>query len=419
MNRLVAIYDSQSPGQAPESPLFSWRLYEDGSWMGPEQTGDLTQLAAAQQQSQAEIWLALASSEIVMQEAHFASKEKRHLSKLLPYELEDEILGDVDDFHFAFGTIHNDRVSVAYTPRDWLAQLLEQFEKAKLEVSVVTPLALMLPWQEHNWSLRWLGEDALVEVRYARELAFCVPLDLLPMALLALKTDQINHEAEGAGSVNQIKLFGQNFEDLQTLQEALPESLQEMATSAQWDAWLSLAIERIPALNLRQQSLGRSLPIARWWLTWRPAAVAAGIAVAMFLGSNWVAEIQLKSQMQEHRVAAEKAFRTVVPSGAMVDPERQLKSQLARYKSTGEESGAGAIELLATVSPILTASADVEVRNLHYVEGEIRLNIESADFRQIDQLRSTLEKQRLLAELLGTTSVAEGTQARLKIRRVQ
>ncbi|WP_317932531.1 type II secretion system protein GspL [Halioxenophilus sp. WMMB6] len=413
MNRLVVIYDAQLPEQDPATPQLAWRLLEDGSWMGPAEQGTITELAAAQTDSHAEIWLALASQEIVLVEGHFSAKERRHLAKLMPYELEDDILGDVDEFHFAYGTIHGDRVAVAYTPLAWLETLLAQFEGADLEVAVCLPLPLLLPFTEQQWSLRWLGGDAPVEVRYRHDLAYSVPLDLLQESLLALLSEQPEGQAP-----EQVKLFGQNFEDLQTLQDTLPESLQEKATSAQWDQWLSLAVELLPALNLRQQSLGRSLPIARWWQTWRPAAIAAGIALVLFLGSNWAALASLKGQQQRHLAAAESAYRSVVPQGAMVDPEKQLKTQLSRYKSDAGEGDNGVVPLLAKISPTLASNSDIKVLNLHYVEGDMRLNVESSDFRQIDQLRASLENQHLLAELQGTSSVAAGVQARLRIRSI-
>lgn len=414
MNRLVVIYDSHIPGQNPSDPGLTWRLMEDSNWMGPAEAGTMEGLKQAQLSSHAEVWLAVSSDEIVMQQAFFDASQRRHLAKLMPYEMEEQIIGDVDDFHFAYGALHNDKVAVAYTPIDWLATLLEQFEQAEIEIAVCTPLSLLLPWSEGTWTLRWLGGTALVEVRYASDLAFNVPRRLLADSLLSLigtgDSDQLPE---------QIKLLGQNFEDLQTLQEQLPERLQDHATSAQWDQWLSLSIELLPALNLRQQTLGRALPINRWWQTWKPAAMVAGIALIIYLASNWATLSQLRGEQKEYLAASEQAYRTAMPQGSIVEPERQLRAQLSRYKSSNSDSGAGAVALLAAVGPILNTNKELTIRNLHYVEGDMRLNIESPDFQQIDQLRSSLESRSLQAELLGTSSVDEGVQARLRIRNAQ
>ena len=411
MNRLVVIYDSQIPGQNPSEPGLTWRLMEDGNWMGQAEAGTLEGLVQAQKNSQAEVWLAVASDEIVMQQAHFDASQRRHLAKLMPYELEEQIIGDVDEFHFAYGAIHADKVAVAYTPQLWLTKLLEQFELAGLEVAVCTPLALLLPWSEGTWTLRWLGGSAPVEVRYSHDLAYTVPLAILADSLAAL-----GNSSESEQGPEQIKLLGQNFEDLQTLQEQLPENLQDRATSAQWDQWLSLSLELLPPLNLRQQELSRTLPIARWWQTWKPAAIVAAITLGIYLVSNWITLAQLKSEQKRYITASEQAYRSVVPQGSMVEPEKQLASQLSRYKTTSGEEGGGAVALLATVGPVLHENKSLTIRNLHYVDGDMRLNIESPDFQQIDRLRSSLENQRLQAELLGTSSVDEGVQARLRIR---
>lgn len=411
MNRLVVIYDNQIPGQSPSDPGLTWRLMEDGNWMGSAEAGTIEGLKQAQESSHAEVWLAVSSDDIVMQQAHFDASQRRHLAKLMPYELEEQIIGDVDEFHFAFGAIHNDKVAVAYTPMEWLAQLLELFELADIEVAVCTPLPLLLPWTEGTWSLRWLGGSAPVEVRYAQDLAYTIQLNNLAESLLSLVGD-----GDGDEIPEQIKLLGQNFEDLQTLQEHLPERLQEHATSAQWDQWLSLNVELLPALNLRQQELGRALPIARWWQTWKPAAIVAGVALAIYLVGNWATLSQLKGEQRQYLAESEQAYRSVMPQGAIVEPEKQLKTQLSRFKTNDSSDGAGAVALLAAVSPILNTNKDLTIRNLHYVEGDMRLNIESPDFQQIDQLRASLEDQSLQAELLGTSSVDDGVQARLRIR---
>jgi len=411
MNRLVVIFDSQLPGQSPTEPGLTWRLMEDGNWMGPAEAGSLPALKRAQLSSHAEVWLAVASPQLVLQQAFFDAKQRRHLAKLMPYELEEHIIGNVDDFHFAYGNLHGDKVAVVYTPIEWLAQLLEQFELADIEVAVCLPLPLLLPWVEGTWSLRWLGGRAPVEVRYAYDLAYTIPLDLLQESMLCLLAD-----TEADLIPMQIKLFGQSFEDLQTLQEHLPESLQEKATSAQWDEWLSLSLDLLPALNLRQGELGRTLPIARWWQTWKPAAIVAGVALAIYLASNWVTLAQLKGEQKRYLAESETAYRSVVPQGSMVEPEKQLKAQLSRYKSANSGGSGDAVALLATVAPILARNTDLSIRTLQYVDGDMRLNIESPDFRQIDQLRSTMESQQLLAELLGTSTVEEGVLARLRIR---
>lgn len=411
MNRLIVIYDSFLPDQNPLEPTLTWRLAQDGDWMGPETRGTVEQLADAQVEAGAEIWLTLTTPEVVMVNQEFSAKEKRHLTNLMPYELEDQLLGNVEDFHFAYGHIVEDQVTVAYTPIDWLTILIDSIEKAGVEITTCLPLYLLLPWEANQWSIRWLGDDNLAEIHYGKDLGFLIELDLLKDAL-----ESLSATLEEKHRPKEIKLFGQTFEDLQVLQNHLPESLQEMATSQQWDQWLSLSLETLPPFNLRQQSLGRSLPVNRWWAQWRPAAIAAGIAAALYLGGNWMQTHQLKQEQQALIAETERTYRTVMPRGALADPELQLRNQLSKFKSNSSGSGPSVVGMLAQITPMITQADEISVRNMNFIEGDMRLNIESPSFQQIDRLRAQLEDQKLAAELLGTSSVPNGVQARLRIR---
>jgi general secretion pathway protein L len=411
MNRLIVIYDSFLPDQNPVEPTLIWRLVQDGNWMGPETRGTLEQLAGAQGEASAEIWLTLSTPDVVMVNQEFSAKEKRHLTNLMPYELEDQLLGNVENFHFAYGHIVEDLVTVAYTPIDWLTTLIESIENEGVEITTCLPLFLLLPWEPNQWAIRWLGEESLVEVHYGKDLGFIIELDLLKDALDSLSaTLEENHRPK------EIKLFGQSFEDLQSLQNNLPESLQEIATSQQWDQWLSLSLDNLPPFNLRQQSLGRSLPVNRWWKQWRPAAIAAGIAAALYLGGNWIQTHQLRQEQNALIAETERTYRTVMPRGALADPELQLRNQLSKFKSNASNSGPGVVSMLSQITPMITAADEVSVRNMNFIEGDMRLNVESPSFQEIDRLRAQLESQKLVAELLGTSSVPNGVQARLRIR---
>ncbi|GAB2198448.1 type II secretion system protein GspL [Sessilibacter sp. MAH4] len=411
MNRIIAIYDSSIAGQNPQSPALTWRLAQDGDWMGPAMQGSATDLSQAQSAANAEVWLALSSCDLVMLAQSFSSKEKRHIANLMPYELEEQIIGNVDNMHFAYGQFENDIVTVAYTPIDPLKTLIDTIESAGAEITVCLPLFLLLPRADKQWAIRWLGDESLVEVRYDKDLGYLIELDMLAASLESLAAT-----FEEAERPTEVKLYGQSFEDLQTLHNHLPNAYQEIATSQQWDQWLSLSMELLPPINLRQYALGRALPVARWWKTWRPAAIAAAIACVLYLGGNWVQIFQLKSEQKAYLAQVEQAYRSAVPQGVMADPERQLRNQLAKFKDNSSAGGLSVTTLLAQITPIIAASENVVVKNINFVEGDMRLTAESSNFQQIDRLRAELEGSQLVAELQGTSSVPNGVQARLRIR---
>ena len=405
MKRLIVIYD---PVEDPEFP-FVWRLREGEHWMGSEARGDIDQLHSASVDIDAPLWLLLPTQQGVVLKHTIGSGEQRLFRKVIPFELEEQIITDIDDIHFVYSGIEEQRVTVAYTQLDWLEPLIESIDDREMNLQLACLEAQLLPWQSATMSIRWRGESAPVEIRYGADLVCAVSAESLELTLRHLGS------AEDVDAFDTLNLYADSHEQLDCLQELLPESLSSMAQRHQWNRWESLDIPTEAPLNWLQGNLSRSLPIARWWQEWRWPVFAGAAALLVFLVSSYGELLQLKSEQRQHLANAEQAYRQVVPSGALVDPEVQLSNQLKKFGVTKSRDYPSALQALTQVSPTLESAEGVKVTNIYYYNGELRLNIETANFQQIEQLRTSLGNQSISAELVNSSAVNDGHQARMRI----
>ncbi|MEJ6540670.1 MAG: type II secretion system protein GspL, partial [Halioglobus sp.] len=78
--------------------------------------------------------------------------EKKHISKSLPFMLEEQVAADVDTLHFAYSPLQEDDFAVAITAKEKMAQwqlLLADFPGIQRWL----PEPLLLPWQPDEWCL--------------------------------------------------------------------------------------------------------------------------------------------------------------------------------------------------------------------------------------------------------------------------
>jgi type II secretion system protein L len=328
-----------------------------------------------------------------------AAEEVKHLRRALPFMLEESLLEDVADLHFAHKPLDEGHHAVSVVARAKVAQWMDELPESLREVPWISE-ALCLPWTEGQWTL--LFESDSVLVRWSEAEGTRVEATLLPALLDSLHADQVVLVAYG--------------QDEAAAMAAIPGRLRQQA---QWrQGGLSEALlltDPTPAgADLRQGEFAPQLPLMRWWGVWQRVAVALGVALILKTGVS-VADYQsLKGQNLQLRQAVQDSYRRVNPRGAVVDVEKQLDRQLT-------ELGAGSQQRLFTPVLVRLLSAadavpDITLTSVN-VSGarDIRVNLSAPDFQSVEQVRDQLGQRGLDAELESSNARRDGVVARLRV----
>lgn len=384
-------------------------------------SGSLDKLRTELGEARVELWLMLSTDHTSTRIVPFVARESRHLRAAIPFQLEDTLLGDIDDLHFAFGQWRraaglasgNDaEVAVSWCQREWLQRQLAPFAEQQLELASAVPESLLLV-RGSGWSLH-LEDQLLCHIDHG--FGFSIAPELM--------TESLELLLQQSGMPKNVQLSAASMERLEQLQAALPEALQGIAEShcqtlAQRLAPLQCdnfdGSPEWPALNLLQGSFAPRLPLARWWQQWRSLAAMVLFAITAW-STNSVLEIQqLKNQQTVLENQIESAFRSVVPEGLMVDAPKQLRNRLLELDAGS--SYQGPVALLASIAPVLARDQTVELNGFAYNlrQGDVRLNCQAESFTAIEQLLSRLQEQGIDAELVHSSADGKGQRARLRI----
>mgnify|MGYP000191591661 CR=1 FL=1 len=404
--------------------VYSWRWADESS----AERGDIHALSAAVADRECELWLLVPGARVLIRELHFSRKEQRHMRNLAPFQVEDDLAGELDDVHFAFGAAIDGQVPLACVDKPWLEAQFAHFAEAGLEVNRCLPEMLLLPGSAQRWTLR-LGTE--LQLRRATGDSFAVSEPLARTALAALQAqllelpEQDNKEAgdeeQQSTLPDELVLQAESEAALERLAGLLPGGLNNLGASRVErqvvDGW-DYDLQRTDVIDLCQGDFSRRLPLQRWWQQWRAVAAVAVAVLVAFAAVN-IAELQsLKAQQAEQRRAIQTVYRRVVPKGAMVDAERQLSQKAKSFQSGGEVSSR-LLPMLAAVTPALAGADGVALRTLNYSDdkNELRINIQAPAFNVIEQLRGQLNGKGLQATLDSSTARGDQHQARLRIRR--
>ncbi|WP_027330067.1 type II secretion system protein GspL [Marinimicrobium agarilyticum] len=402
--------------RAQDQFRWCWLDSESRPLLDSSASGDLETLVNTLGEGHHSAWLLVPGNQVVTRELEYAEAEKKHLRKLLPFQLEESVIGDIDQFHFALGQPKDGRVITAYMESAWLHELFGRLSEHHIEIQHAWPLPLALPLPKEPqpaesypyWTLQLEGD--VLMVRYAPNLGFSVEREQARMSLQMLLTAQ-----NRVDNLPHLSLRAATDADLVALESLLPEELKDRVDEQAVVQLWQLDLHQTGLLDLCQGEFSQRLPVERWWRDWQGVVAAAAACLVLYIGATVYEVKTLEAENIELRRNIEQVYRGVAGQGNLVDAERQLKQRLSELQPTA--SGGRVTPFLGDVFPVLAGTDGVTVSAVSYSarSGELSLNIRAQTFNAIETLRSQMQEQGLEAQLLSSSSQGDAYNARLKV----
>lgn len=410
-------------------------------WLGEGQvqsssSGSLESLRASLDNLTHQAWLLLPGSSVVTRELEYTEKEKKHLRNLLPFQLEESVIGDIDELHVAMGTPQNGKVALAYTDKLWLKAIFKQLADIGVEItrcwSAPSLLPLSSPAPESlepvlteadstseslalSPSATWVLalENGQVNVRFAEQEGFSVPLNLLAPSLNMLV------ESKGLkDNLPMLSLRAAQESELNALYKNLPTNLSgRVQAQTLVDPWLLDFNGN--AIDLCQAEFSQRLPLERWMKLWRGVGVLALVTFVAYVGVLGFQIAKLNKQNLQLRQQMEAVYRSVIPNGQADDPEKRLRVKVQAMQPKTQSGSVMAT--LAGVLPLISNNPDVTVKVISYSAdtGDMSISVQAHSFNTIDALRQSISAQGYAAELQGVNAQGDLNTGRLKISKQQ
>ncbi|MEO8010099.1 MAG: type II secretion system protein GspL [Dokdonella sp.] len=383
---------------------FSWlKVAADGRGAQVVQSGAPP---AAVQAAAGEIVVLVAAEEVLLTHTQLTARNRAQRVQAVPFAVEDQLLGAVEDMHFAISDAADATLGIAVVAktrmREWLGRLVD----ARIRADVLVPESLAMPCVGESASV--LVEQDRVLTRFSTWSAFvCARIDF-PAWL---------EQARLAGDTRRVDLFDA---DRPSTFELLDGVHVHSLPTGDALAWFGANLG-VPAINLLCGEFAAAHRQARGTRWWRRAAALAAAALMLAFVHRGVEVVQSSRALAVIETSMlESVQRTFADLGAAErarDPASVMRARLERLRGGTETTGF--LRMLGQIAPIVGTTTRTQLRGLEYRSDTLEINLRAADVQTLDSMRERIAATPgLTAELTATNPVENGTDGRIRIQGV-
>ncbi|MGA9333473.1 MAG: type II secretion system protein GspL [Rudaea sp.] len=326
--------------------------------------------------------------------------------KAVPFALEDQLAGQVEDLHFAIPErASGDRVAVAIVARATLIDWIDRLASEGIRADAMFAETQALPCESEGACVLIEAERALW--RFAPAQAGACEANALPDWLAAIASGDDKPRA----------LIVHDFRDAPTLELPMrPVRYHRNQRDAL--AFFAAQLGNEPGLNLLQGEFApahRQAPAKRLWRNAATLTAAAVILLFVYYGADcW----RLSRQSARLDAAAHAILHGTFPGmDKVVGDPRQLMQSAMRGLSAGGDSS-GLLSLLARIAPILGSTTRTSLTGMEFHNDTLELAMRAPDIPTLDRMRESMNNlSGLSVELTAVNSGAEGIDGRMRINR--
>lgn len=350
------------------------------------------------------VTLILPGEDVLYLSATVPGKNLQQVQQAVPYVLEDNVIDDVDELHFAISKKNtgDNEYDVAVINEQYFNSIVTQLGSLGIQLDrVIADYFLLQP--------KTLFSDG------TRLLCNCedTKFSLLPGKHLKLTE------------------LGMSKNDIDKLVYCHPEPSSENNLSAYKDE-LEIEIEQspiqpylylvkncpaAPGINLLQGAYRKKKNWSKAGKAWMPAA-AAFLIWLLVEGVMFVADyISLSNQSHKLNEQMVQIYKSTFPGARNIsNPRARMESQLLSLKKRKGQNGRGFTEMLSGSAAIFANTPGLKIKTMRYYDGRINLELKVASLQALDKLKLQLiNEQGYQVEIQNASSDKENVSARIQI----
>lgn len=375
-------------GATPDEPIH-WVVWssQEEQIIASGELPDAEQLSSlAERAGRRPICALVPTSDILLKWVELPAKAGRKALAAIPYMLEEEISGDIQQQFFALGPKEGNKQAVGVVNKAKLQSWIDIIASAGLTCEQLLPDVLALPIAEnHAWTILELGQQLLV--RQDQWAGLQGEKDWLKQA--------INHHAKQYYKQHQqaLAIFDHSHLELSEI-----EHLNITAMPLEMPMKVLAQGAKSAKFNLLQGEFKVKRKSGAEWKKWRLAAALAAIALFTTLIDKSLEQQRLTTELADLRTQIDSEYKRAFPNGGAY---RDLKSTMQRKMESLEQGGGGAsmLVMLSQLGPAFEAS-EVKPQTLRFdnARSELRLQAVASNFDALDKFKRQAEAQGFTVE---------------------
>lgn len=332
----------------------------------------------------------------------------RHLSKVMPFALEESLIEDVNDYLIVPAGQVNKRYRAYAVANELVERLLESCEMHHIVLKELIP---------ETWFLtQGNRENSIIRAEEGCIISFPGQFEgyVTDSALMPILESVFNHEAQ----FERIHLKGQTLDPLQlletTLETSFPGQIQQIEKQLSEPLPEETSAKPINLLVGQHQSQSHEQKPKAWW---RPLVSMAATVLVIWTVMLYSEVNTLKSQSQQVRQQSIALYKQLFPGERIRALERQFREKLSGDSSIESVGFLSSTNQLAKAYQQQGLEKSVKLISLRFNDRlqELTIEIHAANLDELQKLRQALENAGVQAEIASATNDKDGVKGRLRI----
>ena len=403
---IIRIYPLQ-PGMDPD--LVSWVVAGADGHCSEIYQGSLDEVTPQLQGNK--VVVIVPGNDIFLTTVSIPTTNKKRLLTALPYALEDQLVSDVEDLHFAVGDqLANGEVACAVVERKKMDEWTGRLQQFGIQADFIIPDILSLPVDDASWTL--LAEDSDVLMRTGKQSGYSVEVENTESYLRMLLEENSDQAPE---RLYLFKIDGATefFPDLSDLGIEIKEDISGNSMLP-----LVTGMDLNNTINLLQGDYSRREQMGKVWRPWWPAAAMLAGLIVLQMVMTITDYFQLKSKSEMLQAQIKQTYLSAFPNTKnIVNPRVQMQRKLKALRGGSGQDSSSALGLISSAAPVIKATPGLVVRSVRYKEGKLDVDLIIKDLQALDKLKQQLIKQAgMSVEIVSANSRNNQVESRLKLR---
>jgi general secretion pathway protein L len=350
------------------------------------------------------------AAEVLLTEVELPQGAAGRAAQLVPYALEEQLVGDLDAQHFANGRARDgSRVPVAVVARERMTQWLAALAEAGIRPDLMCAEHDLLPVVAGQAVAMLEGDALCLRDPQGRVQSLGAPAGSLRDALALLL---------GEAAADTVLTFYTTPTDWQrrraeveSLRDALGELRPQLLNSGLLP-WLATQVPARHAINLLQGDYMQRNSSSGGWRPWRLAASLAAALVVAHLGvQGWrLHQLGKAEQALDDNLAAITAPLAVAGGGLTRARIEQLL-----LAAQGGDNRVGLLPAMQALAEALAAAPGARLQSLDFRDGVVQLKLRAGDAQGLERINQSLRSAGWNAELLSGASAGDAYEGSLRL----
>lgn len=388
-----------------------WQLVERGQPVGPVGTGRIDEVSHLA--NHAHVVALVPSEEVFITHVNLPGKNRNKLLKAVPYAVEDQLVDDIEQLHFAL----SDRADEGqYTVAVLEEKLLEKWRSALIQagirVEILLPDVMALPRQ--GWSILLESDRALVRTPLNK---FAIDLETLPVLLANL------YEESGENKPQEIIIYecgrANHSSAMRTLLPELP--LEFRSCGGGLFSLLAAEYDVKHSLNLLQGEYSIDRDFKKYFRAWTTAGLLFAIWFVWQITTTSIDYYRFYKRSNLLGTQLAQLHKSAFPNSKKPDGISERADMERRLKELRKQQGAGPgalSEILVQAAPVLKEFQDLNLKSLRYLDGKMEIEINLKNTNMLDNLKQRLSQQTgWQVDVQSASTKGDVTEVRLQLQR--